>query len=248
MLSRVAHSLYWMARYIERAENIARLVDVNLQLLLDLRELDDKSSPPTGCPSSRAPATKRSFSNCTSAPPARRSRNFSCFRRKIRTPSCRSVCQARENARMVRDQLTLELWEELNRLYLFVRSPQARKVWRAQPERIFPGNQGRLAPPHRHHQRHPASRRRLVVCADRPIHRTRRQDHAHPRRAVRDAARTRRAEDREPDRRARMVGGAAFVQRLGRLQDHLRRRRASAARRGIPLAQRQIFRVPSDFA
>ena len=35
MLSRVAHSLYWMSRYIERAENFARLLDVNLQLLLD---------------------------------------------------------------------------------------------------------------------------------------------------------------------------------------------------------------------
>ena len=42
MLSRVAHSLYWMARYIERAENIARIVDVNLQLLLDLHNLDEK--------------------------------------------------------------------------------------------------------------------------------------------------------------------------------------------------------------
>ena len=42
MLSRVANSLYWMARYIERAENIARIVDVNIQLLLDLRNLDEK--------------------------------------------------------------------------------------------------------------------------------------------------------------------------------------------------------------
>ena len=42
MLSRVANSLYWMSRYIERAENTARLVDVNLQLLLDLRNLDDQ--------------------------------------------------------------------------------------------------------------------------------------------------------------------------------------------------------------
>jgi len=41
MLSRVANSLYWMARYIERAENIARIVDVNLQLLLDIRNLDE---------------------------------------------------------------------------------------------------------------------------------------------------------------------------------------------------------------
>ena len=42
MLSRVANSLYWMARYIERSENIARIVDVNIQLLLDLRNLDEK--------------------------------------------------------------------------------------------------------------------------------------------------------------------------------------------------------------
>ena len=35
MLSRVAESIYWMSRYIERAENVARFVDVNLQLILD---------------------------------------------------------------------------------------------------------------------------------------------------------------------------------------------------------------------
>ena len=35
MLSRVANSIYWMARYIERADNIARFVDVNLHLILD---------------------------------------------------------------------------------------------------------------------------------------------------------------------------------------------------------------------
>ena len=43
MLSRVANSLYWMSRYIERAENIARIVDVNLQLLLDFRDLDERA-------------------------------------------------------------------------------------------------------------------------------------------------------------------------------------------------------------
>ncbi len=43
MLSRVAHSLYWMSRYIERAENVARLLDVNLQFLLDFHGLTDAS-------------------------------------------------------------------------------------------------------------------------------------------------------------------------------------------------------------
>jgi len=39
MLSRVADSLYWMSRYAERAENIARILDVNLQLMLDMPKL-----------------------------------------------------------------------------------------------------------------------------------------------------------------------------------------------------------------
>lgn len=43
MLSRVANSLYWMSRFIERADNTARIVDVNLQLILDFRTLDDQS-------------------------------------------------------------------------------------------------------------------------------------------------------------------------------------------------------------
>ena len=40
MLSRVANSLYWMVRYVERADNLARLIDVNQQLLLDSERLD----------------------------------------------------------------------------------------------------------------------------------------------------------------------------------------------------------------
>ena len=40
MLSRVAHSLYWMSRFIERAENIARLLEVNLQMQVDFQSVD----------------------------------------------------------------------------------------------------------------------------------------------------------------------------------------------------------------
>src|SRR5881398_4267751 len=38
LLSRVAEAVYWMARYIERAENVARFLDVNHNLMLDLSE------------------------------------------------------------------------------------------------------------------------------------------------------------------------------------------------------------------
>ena len=46
MLSRVADSIYWLNRYIERAENVARFVDVNVQLMLDVPfETDEQWEP-----------------------------------------------------------------------------------------------------------------------------------------------------------------------------------------------------------
>ena len=41
MLSRVADSLYWMSRYLERAEHTARLIDVNINLMLDQTSTSD---------------------------------------------------------------------------------------------------------------------------------------------------------------------------------------------------------------
>ena len=107
MLCRVANSLYWMSRYIERAENIARIVDVNLQLLLDFRNLDEERLA-RPLDAHRAGHRRRGgvFSSCISAPPARPSRSSWCSSRRIPTPSFHSICQARENARMVRDQIT----------------------------------------------------------------------------------------------------------------------------------------------
>jgi uncharacterized alpha-E superfamily protein len=60
-----------MSRYIERAESIARLVDVNLQLLLDFRNLDDAALAAHWIPLSRVPATRSFSAGCTPAPPAR---------------------------------------------------------------------------------------------------------------------------------------------------------------------------------
>jgi uncharacterized alpha-E superfamily protein len=62
---------------------------------------------------------------------------FLVFEKSNPNSLIQSICQARENARMVRDQITLELWEELNRLYLFIRSPQAREVWKRSASEFF---------------------------------------------------------------------------------------------------------------
>ena len=137
MLSRVAHSLYWMARHIERAENIARIVDVNLQLLLDIRHLDEKRLAEYWLPIVQATGDEESFFKLHPKATAHAVTEFLVFQNENPNSLVQAVCQARENARMVRDQITLEIWEELNRLYLFIRSPQAREVWRRSPSEFF---------------------------------------------------------------------------------------------------------------
>ncbi|HVU26311.1 MAG TPA: alpha-E domain-containing protein [Verrucomicrobiae bacterium] len=137
MLSRVANSLYWMARYIERAENIARIVDVNLQLLLDLRGLDEKKSAAYWLPIVQATGDETAFFKLHPRATGQAVTEFLVFQNENPNSIVQAIYQARENARMVRDQITLELWEELNRLYLFVRLPQAREIWQNSPSEFF---------------------------------------------------------------------------------------------------------------
>ena len=137
MLSRVANSLFWMARYIERAENIARLVDVNLQLLLDIRNLDEKRLIEYWHPIVQATGDEKEFFKLHPHATGKAVTEFLVFQAENPNSIVQTICQARENARMVRDQLTLELWEELNRLYLFVRSPEARQMWQRSPSEFF---------------------------------------------------------------------------------------------------------------
>jgi uncharacterized alpha-E superfamily protein len=137
MLSRVANSLYWMARYIERSENIARIVDVNLQLLLDIRNVDEKRLTAYWLPIVQATGDEEAFFKAHPNATGKAVTEFLVFEMDNPNSLLQSICQARENARMVRDQITLELWEELNRLYLFVRSPYAREVWRRSAGEFF---------------------------------------------------------------------------------------------------------------
>jgi len=137
MLSRVAHSLYWMARYIERAENIARIVDVNLQLLLDIRNLDEKRLAVYWLPIVQATGDEEAFFKLHSHATGQAVTEFLVFQLENPNSIVQSIFSARENARMVRDQITLELWEELNRLYWFVRTPTARQVWLDSPGDFF---------------------------------------------------------------------------------------------------------------
>jgi uncharacterized alpha-E superfamily protein len=137
MLSRVAHSLYWMARYTERAENIARIADVNLQLLLDMRNLDEKRLIEYWSPIVMATGDEQEFFKLHPHATGNAVTEFLVFQPENPNSIFQCISSARENARMVRDQLTMELWEELNRIYLFIHSAQARKVWSRSPSEFF---------------------------------------------------------------------------------------------------------------
>jgi uncharacterized alpha-E superfamily protein len=114
MLSRVADSLYWMSRYLERAEHTARVVSVNLTLTLDRapaelaahwgRLLASLRLPPSVAGSGRS----ADVTVGTTLDLANRDSIAAC------------IAAARENARQVREQISSEMWEELNRLHLNV--------------------------------------------------------------------------------------------------------------------------------
>ncbi len=130
MLSRVANALYWMSRYIERAENIARIVDVNLQLLLDFRSFDNQRLADYWVPIVKSTGDEALFWAVYREANDHTVTEFLTFNPENPNSMISSIAQARENARVVRDQITVEMWEEINRLYLFLRSPRARDVWK----------------------------------------------------------------------------------------------------------------------
>lgn len=137
MLSRVANGLYWMSRYIERAENTARLVDVNLQLLLNFRNLNDSTLAGHWMPIVQSTGDESLFTQLYTKASGENVAEFFVFNDANPNSIVSCIYHARENARTVRDQITVEFWGELNRIYLFLRSPAARELWLQSPYDFF---------------------------------------------------------------------------------------------------------------
>ena len=136
MLSRVAHSLYWMSRYIERAENIARLLDVNLQFLFDFQDITHTKLN-TWESLILSSGDEELFAKFYEVADSRTVTEFLAF--DLRNPGSILACvyAARENARMIRDQISLEMWETINELHLFLKSHSTAAVWAAGPQEFF---------------------------------------------------------------------------------------------------------------
>ena len=131
MLSRVAESIHWMGRYIERAENVARFIDVNLNLMLDL---------PVGSAQQWQPLiditgdTNR-FARRYGAATQQNVIQFLTFDPENVNSICSCLRAARENARSVREVISSEMWEQLNQFYLMVNSAAAGRV--TDPQELF---------------------------------------------------------------------------------------------------------------
>ncbi|MBA3963998.1 MAG: alpha-E domain-containing protein [Chthoniobacterales bacterium] len=135
MLSRVADSLYWMSRYIERAENDARILDVNLQLLLDLGGEADAMQH--WAPVIASLEETNTFDSLYETADEASVTEFLTLQKENPNSILSCLTRARENARTTREQISSEMWEEINRLYLFVQSDAARKLLLASPHEFF---------------------------------------------------------------------------------------------------------------
>lgn len=137
MLSRVANTLYWMVRYVERADNLARLIDVNRQLLLDFESLDSERLRGFWKPIILSTGDEETFNSLYDDAGSDEVIRFLTDDPENPNSIISCIALARENARTVRDQLSDELWEEINALYLFSRSPEASRLLVTDPPRFY---------------------------------------------------------------------------------------------------------------
>ena len=117
MLSRVAESMYWMARYIERAENVARIMDANYHMILDLPEGVGGQWEPLVVTTGDEDLFKEYYDEFNQENVVK----FLTF--DTRNPNSILSClrMARENARSVREWISSEMWQQVNTFYLLIK-------------------------------------------------------------------------------------------------------------------------------
>lgn len=133
MLSRVADSIYWMSRYVERAENVARFIDVNLTLSLD----SSAGSEQQWLPLVNTTGDEEVFEKRYGAATPENTIHFLAFDPENSNSILSCLRGARENARSIREIISSEMWEELNAFYLAVKAQAERPETEEHPQTFF---------------------------------------------------------------------------------------------------------------
>lgn len=139
MLSRVAESIYWMSRYIERAENVARFLDVNLHTMLDLVVDDHQRWDPLVATTGDHEEFRKRFGSATQETVT----EFLTFDRSNPNSIISSLSAARRNAKSVREIISSEMWEHVNKFFLMVQSAAGNGQAKHSPHDFF--NEVKLA-------------------------------------------------------------------------------------------------------
>src|ERR1700688_5002544 len=111
MLSRIAESLFWLARYIERAEGTSRILDVNYHMLL---EQSQQSYRPRWEPLVIMAGGRERFCELYDEVNGANVFEFLAFREDNPSSIVQCVAKARENARTIRDRISREMWGDIN--------------------------------------------------------------------------------------------------------------------------------------
>lgn len=126
MLSRVADNLYWLSRYLERAEHTARVLHLTLNLLLEHHSDEQMQARMNrvleGLFAESLPENS-SLYDMTKA---------LAFDGKNSASIIWCIAKARENARQIREQISSEMWEQLNTLYLEINRADIDDIWNNQ--------------------------------------------------------------------------------------------------------------------
>lgn len=142
MLARVAESMYWMSRYMERAEHVARIVWVNFNMLMDLGELAPSMQEKQWQGVMRILRLDHSPEGAailaaTDRPIGQRVSSFMTFDSANRNSLINCFTKARENARSIRESISAEMWETLNTLYWSLLADDAKLRLEETPQQIF---------------------------------------------------------------------------------------------------------------
>ena len=133
MLSRVANSVYWMSRYIERAENVARFISVNLNLLLDIPLEAQLQWTPMVSITGDKDFYEQNYPDYSQENVVR----FLTFDRGYSNSIISCLHAARENARSVREIISSEMWEQLNRFYIELKEAEHSGFATNDPHKFF---------------------------------------------------------------------------------------------------------------
>ncbi len=123
MLGRVANTVYWMNRYLERAENYARFMDVNYNLSLDLPPNEEQQWKPLVVTT----GDWEVYQSLNDTVEKSKVIYFLAFDEENPNSIYNCIINARENARAIRTEITKEVWEQINALYYLVKDGAEQK-------------------------------------------------------------------------------------------------------------------------